>query len=192
MEYFISLDEEVDILAFAEEGESEEGEEAEVPNPVLPEVNHMIWAIGSFLLLWALMQYVLLPPLLKSREERQLKILADRQAADKAKRALDEVQADYDASLANARAEADAIVDAAREQANKYRTGVMAGATSEAANARAHVADELDASRDTAINSMKEDVGDIAIAAASAVLGKNLNRASNQNAIDAALLGGDQ
>lgn len=192
MKYVISIDEEVDILAFVEEGESEEAVEEAPPNPVLPEYNHMAWALGSFLLLWGLMQFVLLPPLLKSREERQQKILADRQAADKAKRALDEVQADYDASLANARAEADAIVDAAREQAGKYRTGVMAGATSEAANARANVAGELDVSRGTAINSMRDDVGDIAIAAASAVLGKNLNRASNQNAIDAALLGGDQ
>lgn len=192
MKYVISLEEEIDILAFAEEGESEEAEEGPPPNPVLPEIDHMVFALGSFLLLWAMMQYVLLPPLLKSREERQQKILADRQAADKAKRALDEVQADYDASLANARAEADAIVDAAREQAAKYRTGVMAGATSEAANARANVAGELDTSRDTAISSMRDDVGDIAIAAASAVLGKNLNRASNQNAIDAALLGGDK
>ena len=80
-EYVVSLDEEVIVLAFAEEEEgSETGEEEAPPNPVLPEPNHIIWALVSFLVLWALMQFVLLPPLLKSREERQQKISADREA----------------------------------------------------------------------------------------------------------------
>ncbi len=193
MKYVISFDEDVELLAFVEEGEeSEEHSEEEVPNPVLPEVNHMVWALGSFLLLWALMQYVLLPPLLKSREERQQKILADRQAADKAKRALTEVQADYDASLATARAEADAVVDRAREEAGEYRSSLLADATSEAADARATAAGGIDESRNSALSSMRNDVGDIAVAAASAVLGKDLDRASNQSAIDSALSGGDQ
>ena len=197
MKYVISFDEEIDVLAFAEEGEGEEGVEEEAPNPVLPEVNHMIWALGSFLLLWALMQYVLLPPLLKSREEREQTILADRQAAEKAQRALGEVQADYDASLASAKADADAVVDSAREEAGAYRSNVMAEATSEAADARSAAAGGLDDSRNSAISSMRGDVGDIAVSAASAVLGKDIDRASQQAAIDAALasqdaIGGNQ
>ena len=125
-DYVVSLGEEVIILAFAEAEEGEELEEGPPPNPVLPEPNHVIWALVSFLVLWALMQYVLLPPLLKSREEREQKIRADREAADKARQALIDVQADYDASLAEARAEADGIVDAAREEADEYRANVIA------------------------------------------------------------------
>ena len=138
------------------------------------------------------MQYVLLPPLLKSREEREQTILADRQAAEKAQRALDEVQADYDASLASAKADADAVVDAAREEAGAYRSNVMAEATSEVADARSAAAGGLDDSRNSAISSMRGDVGDIAVSAASAVLGKDIDRASQQGAIDSALSGGNQ
>jgi len=68
-------------LSFAdeEEGVGEEAVEAESPpNPVIPELNHMAWALGSFLLLWALMKFVLLPPLLKLREEREIKVTEDR------------------------------------------------------------------------------------------------------------------
>lgn len=186
----ISLDDDVDALAFAEAEEGEAGEE-EIPNPVLPEVNHMIYALVSFLVLWALMQYVLLPPLLKSREEREQKIRADREAADKARQALVDVQADYDASLAAARAEADAIVDAAREEAGEYRSTVMAEAQAEAASVKSDAAGGLDESRDAALASMRGDVGDIAVAAASAVLGKDLDRSAQQSAIDAALNGGE-
>lgn len=189
MEVVISLDEEVIILA-AEAEDGETAEEEAPPNPVLPEPNHVIWAFVSFMILWALMQFVLLPPLLKSREERQQKIRSDREAADKARQALIDVQADYDASLAAARAEADSIVDAAREEAGEYRSTVMAEAQAEAASVKSDAAGGLDESRANALTSMRGDVGDIAVAAASAVLGKDLDRSAQQSAIDAALDGG--
>lgn len=180
-------------FAFAEEGEEgAEGTEAEeVPNPVIPEVNHIAWALGTFLLLWALMHFVLLPPLLKLREERNERVRSDREAADKARQALHDVQAEYDASLATARAEADSIVEAARSEAAEYRAEVMGAATAEVADQKADVAGGLDDSRSEAIASMRGDVGDIAVAAASAVLGKDLDRAAQQGAIDAAINGGD-
>lgn len=191
-DYVVSLDEEVVVLAFAEEEEGEAAEEEAPPNPVLPEPNHVIWAFVSFMILWALMQFVLLPPLLKSRHEREQKIRADREAADKARQALVDVQADYDASLAEAQAEADGIVDAARNEAGEYRSNVLAEAQNEVAAEKSEVAGGLDESRNTALASMRSDVGDIAVAAASAVLGKDLDRSAQQGAIDAAIDGGSQ
>ena len=191
-DYVVSLDEEVVVLAFAEEEEGEAVEEEAPPNPVLPEPNHVIWAFVSFMILWALMQFVLLPPLLKSRAEREQKIRADREAADKARQALVDVQADYDASLAEAQAEADGIVDAARNEAGEYRSNVLAEAQNEVAAEKSEVAGGLDESRNTALASMRSDVGDIAVAAASAVLGKDLDRSAQQGAIDAAIDGGSQ
>jgi F-type H+-transporting ATPase subunit b len=182
-------------LAVEEEHEGEEsGEDTAVeeqPNPVIPEVNHLIWALGSFLVLWALMKFVLLPPLLKLREEREMKVRDDREAADRAQATLGQVQAEYDASLAAARAEADGIIDKARDEAGEHRAVVIGEATNEAASMRAEAAGGLDDSRNAAIASMKSDVGDIAVAAASAVLGKNLDRGAQQSAIDDALSGGD-
>lgn len=172
------------------EGTDEEySAEEDVPNPVVPEPNHLIWALGSFLALWALMKFVLLPPLLKLREERENKVREDREAADRARSAVGQTQAEYDASLAAARAEADGIIDAARSEAGEHRAAVMADATTEIADLRATAADGLDTSRDAAIGSMRGDVGDIAVAAASAVLGKNLDRSAQQAAIDSALAG---
>ena len=157
------------------------------PNPVIPEVNHLIWALGSFLVLWALMKFVLLPPLLKKREEREMKVAEDREAADRARASVGQAQADYNAALAAAKADADGVIDAARAEAGEHRASVMGDTTTELAEMRAAAADGLDSSRSAAINTMKGDVGDIAVAAASAVLGKNLDRAAQQGAIDAAL-----
>lgn len=171
-------------------GEETVAEEAP-PNPVIPEPNHLIWALGSFLALWALMKFVLLPPLMKLREEREMKVLEDREAADRARAALGQTQAEYEAAMASARAEGDAIIDAARAEAGEHRAAVIGEATNEIASKRAAAAGGLDQSRASAIGSMKGDVGDIAVEAASAVLGKNLDRGAQQSAIDAALSGGD-
>jgi F-type H+-transporting ATPase subunit b len=177
-----------------EEGETLEGEEGhsepeEAPNPVIPELNHLIWALGSFLALWALMKFVLLPPLMKLREERENKVREDREAVDRARAAIGQVQAEYDASLSKARSDADSVIDAARAEAGEHRAAVIGDVTNEIADLRASAAGDLDTSRNAAIGSMRGDVGDIAVAAASAVLGKNLDRAEQQAAIDAALTG---
>ncbi len=76
------------------EGEGTDEEHSgteEVPNPVIPEINHLIWALGSFLALWALMKFVLLPPLMKLREDRENKVREDREAADRARSAAKRV-----------------------------------------------------------------------------------------------------
>ena len=191
----VRTSDEVIILA-AEDEEGLEGEagvaaEEAPPNPVIPEVNHLVWAAISFFALWGLMKFVLLPPLLKLREEREEKVLADREAADRARASLGEVQAEYDGALAAARAEADGIIEEARLEANAHRSAVLGDATTEIADIRSGAASGLDSERSSAIGSMKGDVGDIAVAAASAVLGKDLDRGAQQPAIDSALQGGD-
>jgi len=54
----------------------EEGEETddETVNPVLPTGGDIIWAAIFFFALWAVMKYVLMPPVQKVRAERAAKI----------------------------------------------------------------------------------------------------------------------
>lgn len=188
----VRTSDELILLAEGEETEATEAEGTEAPpNPVIPEVNHLLWAAISFFALWALMKYVLLPPLLKERARREAYILRDREAAEVAKSSLSKMQAEYDGELARARAEADGIIEEARAEAGEHRANVMAGATTEVADIRSGAASGLEEERSSAIGSMKGDVGDIAVAAASAVLGKDLDRGAQQSAIDSALQGGN-
>lgn len=168
------------VLAFAEEAE-------EAPNPVIPELKEVLWAAGSFFVLWALMRYVLLPPILRQRAAREEQMRADREAADRAEAALGAVQSDYDASLAEARAEADRIIDEARGEAAAHRASLLSDANADISSVRTDAASGLAQSRGAAISSMRSDVGEIALSAASAVLGKEVDRQRAQSAIDAAL-----
>lgn len=54
------------IASLAVEGEAEKA----ATNPVIPDAAELFWAAVLFILLWALMRYVLLPPLTKIMRAR--------------------------------------------------------------------------------------------------------------------------
>ena len=126
------IGDELVAIAAVEEGEGEEKDD-ETVNPVLPTGGDIVYAAIFFFALWAAMKYVLLPPIQKVRAERAAKIAAARDAADNASADMGSAQADYDAALADARAEAASILEAARSEADAHRAQVVGAAEAEVA-----------------------------------------------------------
>ncbi len=181
-------------LAFADEseGEAAEGAEEEAedpPNPVIPVGNELLWAALCFFSLWALMKYVLLPPILGRRSEREAAIRADKDAAERAHDDLAKSQMDYDDALMGARAEANAAIDAARAEADEYRSRIQAEADAEIAAQRAEATAEIERAREAALGGMRDDVGDLAVQAASLVVEEPIDASAQQSVIDRALGG---
>ncbi|MDH3753784.1 MAG: F0F1 ATP synthase subunit B [Acidimicrobiia bacterium] len=179
-------------LGEAEEGEAvEEEAEEEVPNPVLPTGNEILWAAVFFFALWAMMKYVLLPPIQRTRAERAAKISEARDAAGNASADIATAQADYDATINAARSEATSLVDAARAEADADRAEVMAAAEAEVATLRANAETELAEARATAMSALRDDVAAVAVGAASTVVGRDLDASSHRSIVDRILDGGD-
>lgn len=172
--------------AAAEGGHSEVVEEKAV-NPVIPELNEAFWTLVFFLLLLALVRYVLLPPIMKAREEREAAINAGRDAADRAQSEVARARAEYDAALAGARVEATQLIEAARAEADAYRAELQAAADAELATARQAAADEIARARTSALSSVRGDVTELAVGAASAVVQKPLDRAAQAAIVERAL-----
>ena len=171
------------LLALA----AEAGEESDPPNPVIPEVNEIIWAAIFFFALWALMKWVLLPPILRAIENRADTIQSDRDAADEAAAALGEARREHEAALAEARAEANQILADARAAADERRAAMQAEADAEIAELRRAAQAEIDQARAEALTSLRGDVSSLAVGAASAVLGRDLDAVGQQSVIDQAL-----
>ncbi len=173
------------------EGSAAEGGAAEVKekavNPVIPELNEAFWTLVFFLLLLVLVRYVLLPPLMKMREEREGTITAGRDAADRAQAEVATVRADYDTALSGARAEAGRLVEAARAEADAYRAEIQAAADAELATARQAAVEEIVQARATALRSVRGEVTDLAVGAASAVMQRPLDRAAQAAVVERAL-----
>jgi F-type H+-transporting ATPase subunit b len=162
---------------------------AEVPekviNPVVPdEIGEIFWGALAFFTLWALLRYVCLPPLLKVRAEREQQVLADLEAASAAETQGEQVRRDYEATLAEARSEANRIVEVARVDSEAQRSQAVAVAEAAAAEERQAAMADLDSARAQALNQIKGDVASIAISAASKVVQADLDLAQNQSTID--------
>lgn len=157
------------------------------PNPVIPEINEIVWAAIFFVALWLLMKYVLLPPITRAMENRATTIQGDRDAADAATASLGSTRRDYEASLGAARNEANEIIAAARANADERRAALQAEADTEIAELRRTAQAEIDQARADALGGMRGDVASLAVGAAGAVLGRSLDVGAQQSVIDQAL-----
>lgn len=169
------------------DGATAEATKEKAVNPVIPEWNEAFWTLVFFVLLLVLVRYVLLPPLVKMKEEREDTINAGRDAADRAQSEVAKVRAEYEASLAGARGDAGRIIEAARAEADAYRAELQSAADAELAAARQAAVDEITRARSQALASVRGEVTDLAVGAASAVMQRPLDRASQAAIVERAL-----
>ena len=140
-------------------------------NPVVPdEIGEIFWGAVAFFGLWILMRYWLLPPLMRVREQRRAKEIADLEAAETARTSAEQVRRDYDATIAEARAQAGQLLEEVRSEAEGARTQKVSAVETEVAAERQSAISELDEARATAVAGLGGDVADLAVAAASKVV----------------------
>ncbi|MEM9467861.1 MAG: F0F1 ATP synthase subunit B [Actinomycetota bacterium] len=173
----------INLWALAADAE----EAGDPPNPVIPVENEIVWAAIFFFLLWGLMKFVLLPPILKAMENRATTIQSGKDAADAATAALGSARRDHEATLTEARAEANQILAGARAAADERRAALQAEADAEIAEMRRSAQAEIDEARASALSGMRGDVSSLAVGAAQIVLGRDLDAGSQQSVIDQAL-----
>lgn len=172
------------MLALVSVLAAEVAEESTI-NPVVPDnLGELFWGALSFFGLWIIMRYVCLPPLMKVREQRAQQVLADQEAAAAAEVAAEQVRRDYDATLAEARAEAGTIVEQARAEAEAARGQQVRAVESELAAQRQQAMTELEAARVAALAELRGDVADLAVSAASKVVQRDVDQAAARATVD--------
>lgn len=161
------------------------GEHAVEPvNPVLPFLPEVFWGALFFFALWALMRYVLLPPVRQTMREREEQKLADEEAAERAAIDAEKVRRDYDATLGEARGEASSVIDAARARGEARRAELVAEAEADAAEARRVAMEAIDAERAEALAAARPQVTELAGAAAGKVLGRSVSSTVAERAVE--------
>lgn len=168
------------ILLAAEEGEAVE----EAANPILPTVPELFWGAIAFFSLWALVKFVLLPPVLKIMDERAARIRSDLDAAEAARSRAGSAATEVSDQLADVRAEAASIVDAARAEAEAERATIIAAAEAEAAQVKAGAEAEIEAARQGALAGVGPQVTELTADAASRVLERQVSVGQAQSVVD--------
>jgi F-type H+-transporting ATPase subunit b len=158
--------------------------EAQPDNPILPTGPELAWGAGTFLLLWALMKFVLLKPIIKTMEERSERIQRDLRNAEELRSEAAAALTEYETSLASARAEASRIIDAARQEAEEERRRVLAEAEAEVTGLRSAANAEVAQAKREALASMRASVSSIAVQAAGLVVQKHLDETAQRAIVD--------
>jgi F-type H+-transporting ATPase subunit b len=147
-------------------------------------VAELVWGAIA----WAIVAFVLLkfafPALRKTLRERSEKIRTDLEDADTAKTQAEVELAEYRAQLANSRNEGAQLVEAARADAERVRTDIIARAEADAAEIKARATDDIRLATERAQADLQASVKDLSIELAEKVVERNLDPDTQRALID--------
>lgn len=164
--------------------EETEGGGGITSSPIWPATNEMFWGLISFTTLYVLVRYVFLPPVQRVRHDRAATIQADKDAASLARSNAASASAEVDDQLAGVRSEAQAVIDEARAEAENERQRLITRAEREVNAMREVASSEIANERAEALASLRPQVADLAVGAASRVTGRPMQSSSAQAKVD--------
>ena len=152
-------------------------------NPLLPELPDIIGSLICFIIILFFFWKLVLPRMKKMLDERAAAIEGNIAKADEAQHKAEALLEEYTAQLADARAEAAKIRETARTDGQKIVAEAKETATAEAARVTASAQAQIEAERQSALVSLRGEVGSLAIDLASGVVGEALNDDTKSQAI---------
>jgi F-type H+-transporting ATPase subunit b len=175
---------EEDAEETVEETTEEHAEEQEAPNPIIPAWNEVIWGSLAFVILLVFMWKYAYPAIKKAMEARSERIQTQIDEADRARAEAEELKAQYEVQLAEARTESNRLIEEARQQAEAVRQERIAAIDAEIAERRAQAEADIAAARQRALADLQTQVTDLAIGAAETVVEANLDREANARIVE--------
>jgi F-type H+-transporting ATPase subunit b len=157
--------------------------EEAAPSPLIPAWYDIIWSGVCFIVIIFVVWRVALPRMAKLLDERGAAIEGNIAKADEAQRKAEAALEEYTAQLAEARKEAGEIREAAREDGKKIVAEAKDAATAEAARVTAAAHTQIEAERQTALVSLRSEVGTLALDLAGNVIGETLSDDAKAQAV---------
>ena len=175
----------------AEDTAAHEESADEGPSPIAPELKELLWGFGAFFVFFILMRLWLFPKVKKGMEARYGLIRGEHENADSTRAAANRDVAEYQAALAEVRAEATARIDVARAQLEQERAERLAEVNAQIAERRAAAAAESDAAREAAQGQIEVAVADVTTRAAHLTVGREPDSNSVRQAVSTVMGGGE-
>jgi len=147
-------------------------------------IGNFILVAGSFLLLIVLIKKFAWGNITSIFEERAKKISDDIDSAESARKNAEVLEQKREEALAGSRAEAAAIVETAKETAEKNKASILADTTEEVSRLKQKANQEIAQSKADALKSIKGDVADLSIDLASKIIGQTLDKEAQSQLID--------
>ena len=155
----------------------------QLQNPLIPNLTELIVGLVTFGIIFFALWKVLLPRLNKTLSERTDAIEGGLQRAEETQAEADRTLAAYREQLAEARHEAARLREEAREQGAQIIAEMREQAQAEARRLVDGAHAQIEADRQQAIQSLKTEVGGLAVDLASRVVGESLTDEARQRRV---------
>ena len=155
----------------------------QLQNPLVPNLTELIVGAVTFGIIFFALWKVLIPRLNKTLEERTDKIEGGLQRAEEAQAEADATLAQYREQLAEARHEAARLREEAREQGAQIIAEMREQANAEGRRLVEAAHAQIEADRQQALQSLKTEVGALAVDLASRVVGESLTDEARQRRV---------
>ena len=144
----------------------------------------VIFQILNLLLLMVLFKKYLFKPVTEILEKRQAEIEGHYREAQQAETDAKVMKADYESKMANARQEADRVIQTATESANAMSASIVEDARTQADQLKRRAQTEIDLERRRAFDEVKGELSGIALDIASQVIEREVNEKDHEAFID--------
>ena len=141
-------------------------------------------AAANVLILFVLLRIFLFKPLNKIKAERTRMVQNDLDSAQKAKEEAEELRQQYEASISDAKEKANQIIVKAHEDAESERTAIIRKSQEEAEKIVADAGKTIENERKRVLAQAQAQIADLAIEAASKIIGENVDDEKNRRLVD--------
>ncbi len=153
------------------------------PNPLLPDTAEIVVGFVAFGLLYMVMRRRVVPMFEKAFAARTEAIQGGMDRAEKAQLEAQRALVQYNEQLSKAREEAQTLREEARVQGSAIVEELRAKAQEEAARITAAAHASIEAERQQAVTSLRNEVGTLAVELASKIVGEALEDQARQSRI---------
>lgn len=149
-----------------------------------PHLGMTIWALGIFVLLVVVLKAVAWGPLLSAIEAREKFLKEEREAAEAAKKAAEDLKATLDKQNAEVQQRSKEALEQAKKDAEKFRQELMEGAKKDSDTLLEKSRKQLQDERDKLVLDLRAQVADLAVTGAERLLRKSIDGATQKKVME--------
>jgi len=151
---------------------------------LLPDFSELIWGLVAFSILFLAMRSLVFPRLNTMLDERRASIEGKLEAADAKLIEMEQAKRDYEASLSDARGEANRILEEAKAAAEAVAKTIRSSAEDEAKRIVERATAEANAERMRLLDELRGQVGALSVQLAERIVERELDASTHSGLVD--------
>jgi F-type H+-transporting ATPase subunit b len=152
---------------------------------ILPAAAELVWGVICFAVVAFVLIRVAFPRIREAVEAREKKIRGDLEDAESTKVEAQKQLDEYKKQLAEARGEANRIIEEARQSAEGVRRDIIARSEKEAETIVARASEQIQAERARTVQELQGQIASMSIELAEKVVGRSLDGEAQREMVDA-------